>query len=253
MTDALEVPADRIARQPWDPATPGLEGLLQLALEKGGIESVKELVMLYREENDRRAAREFAADFAEFQASITPVPKDHTANIATKSGARFSYNYAGIESIVEHVGPELHSRGFSFSWNCKMEQGVIAATCFLRHKNGHSISADFSAPIDASASMNETQKAAAALTYAKRQSLVQVLGITTADPDTDIRDEQVEKIRPDQIEELRALLTDTKSDVMAFFRYIERPDFESFTQVDYTKARRALEQKALDQRKARPK
>jgi len=229
-----------------------IEQLIRIALDKNApMESLEKLVTLYERIADRRAAQEFMADFAEFQAECPPIPKTSKSKKSTgvtTSGASFEYTYAELDEIASTVGPHLHKRGLSYTWDSGVAEGQVIATCTLRHRNGHSISAKFSAPIDASQRMNETQKYASALTYARRQSLVQVLGLTTTEVDTDVRPENLETISREQIDELRALLSDVRGDPVRFFQWIGRRTFEEMTLADYAKARRELEDQALKKR-----
>ena len=62
---------------------------------------------------------------------------------------------------------------------------MLHVTCTLRHHNGHTQSALFSCPVDSQKAMSEPQRHASTLTFARRYSLIQVLGLTTTDPDPD--------------------------------------------------------------------
>lgn len=160
--------------------------LLNHALDKGiDTDKLEKLVELYERMQDREAAKEFAASLADFQAECPSIEKTSTANIVTRGGTNYSYAYAELDAIATVVRPFLHTRGLSYAWDCKVADRILTCTCTLRHVNGHSVSADFPCSIETSAAMSEPQKAAAALTFARRQSLVQVLGLTMTDPDND--------------------------------------------------------------------
>ena len=58
----------------------------------------------------------------------------------------------------------------------------------MTHILGHSESSDFEVPIDTEGYMTAPQKYASALTFAKRYSLCNALGISTGDEDTDATD-----------------------------------------------------------------
>jgi len=69
------------------------------------------------------------------------------------------------------------------------------------------VTSTFTAPTESRAGMTEQQKFGAALSYGRRQSLVQVLGLTTCDVDTDGADPtKQEKITEQQALDLGALL-----------------------------------------------
>src|SRR6267378_2309092 len=139
-----------------------IQGLMQSLIDKGGgVEAIRELVILHREEQDRAAAREFAADFAEFQATCPPIPRTSKSKKgATESGARasFEFTYASLDEIADTVRPHLHQHGFSYTWDATVTDNIVTATATLRHRNGHSITASFACPVDSSAHMNPMQK-----------------------------------------------------------------------------------------------
>ena len=69
--------------------------------------------------------------------------------------------------------------------------------------------------------MSEAQKHGAALTYGKRQSLTSVLGLTTADDDTDgvERGGKPDPITEGQLADLEALIEDVGADWQKFLAW----------------------------------
>lgn len=185
-----------------EPATPDrVFDLMETALASGKVEDLERLVALHERMTALQAARDFASALAEFQAACPPVPKSSHAKIVTKGGTSYGYDYAELDAIARHVGPELHRHGFSYAWDSELRDGYLRCVCTLRHANGHAATATFTAPVASPSAMSDQQKHAAALTYARRQSLVSVLGITTGEPDPDgapagptLTDEQVVEI-----------------------------------------------------------
>jgi len=217
--------------------------LLRLAIEKNlPVETLERLVALHERVADRAAASEFAADLAAFQAECPPITKTTTAQIATQSGTKFSYKYAELPHIAKTVGPLLHAKGFSFSWDSEFKDGkLLTCTCTLRHVNGHKEKASFASPVESKAGMSEQQKFAAALSYAKRMSLTQVLGITTADPDLDGGGS--EPITREQRDELIALAKSVDADIPRFLKFMKVDTMDEITSGDFNRARTALESK----------
>jgi hypothetical protein len=216
--------------------------MLQLALDKGvDVGTLERLVALHERVTDRAAAAEFAAALADFQDVCPSITKGRVARVSTSGGSHYSYNYADLSDIARTVRPLLHSRGFSYSWDSSFSEKLLSATCVLRHTNGHKESATFACPVDSKAGMSEQQKFAAALTYAKRMALIQVLGITTADPDTD--GGNPETISQDQADELRALATEVSADEPRFLAYMGVAAFEDIMRSNFNMARTALESK----------
>jgi hypothetical protein len=241
----VEVPAPAGAlalRHDVNTTPTDITALLTKAVEKNlPVETLERLVALHERVSDRAAAAEFAGALADFQAECPAVAKTSTAKILTNSGSSFSYNYADLSQIAKTVRPLLHARGFSYSWDSEMKDKMLVCICTLRHINGHREKASFTSPVESKAGMSEQQKFAAALSYAKRMALIQVLGITTADPDTDGANPEV--ITHEQAEELRVLADEVGADTVKFLGYLGYPTFEEIRRTDFNSARTALESK----------
>ena len=249
MTDTTIVRAETaIDAAPADSTTQ----LLQAALDKGvSVESLEKLVALHERILDRNAASEFAAAMAEFQAECPSIPKRSTTNVSKGGVLQYSYNYAELDVIAEIIGPCLHTRGLSYSWDSDVADGRLTCTCTVRHSNGHKQSAKFTCPIDDRAAMSEPQKYTAALTYARRQALIQALGLTTTDPDNDGADPPVdERIGPGQCEAIEDLLLTTKANREKFLNWlqvdeVERIRLDQFDQaIQMLKAKKGFQQES---------
>lgn len=150
------------------------------------VEKLKELVGLAERFEDRVAARAFATAKAAFQADCDSIPKTSTAKIVSKSGGMYSYSYAELDQIVRTIRKPMTDHGLTFSWDSKTEGAMIEVVCKLTHVDGHSETATFTGSTESSSpGMSKIQQVASALTFARRQALVQVLGLTTTDPDND--------------------------------------------------------------------
>ena len=178
--------------------------LLQLAVDKNlDVEKLEKLLELKVREEERYAAREFAAAMAQFQTDCPPIPKTSTANVKTANGASFTYTYAELDQIARTIQETLHGLGFSYGWDVEQgENNMLSVTCTLRHQNGHKETATFACPVDGSPAMSQPQKYASTLTFARRYSLIQVLGLTTAEPDRD--ESNTPRMTAEQVEDIRA-------------------------------------------------
>lgn len=238
--------------QPTEPFHPptihedqsSIAGILRIAVEsKVDVNTIERLVALHERMSDRSAAHEFNVAHAAFQDECPSIPKTSTAKIVSKGGGGYSYSYAGLDQIAKVVRPFLRKHGLSYSWDSKVEGAMITVTCTLKHIGGHSETAKFMSPTKPlTDSMSAQQEVAAALTYAKRQSLVQVLGITTCDPDSAIADGV--KITEEQATEIEGLLTASGSDRAKFLAYMNVEDVPSILARDFNRARAALKAKA---------
>lgn len=225
------------------PVDESVMGLLRMAVERGvPVEALEKLVALQERYQDRQAQREFAAALADFQAKCPPIPKNSTATIVSEQkGTKFSYSYAELDTIAETVRPFLHALGLSYSWDSTVTDQVVTCTCTLRHRNGHQITASFAAPVDSAGRMSVTQRHASALSYARRQSLVQVLGLTTTEPDDDAGESEV--ITAEQVATLEAFIEEVGADRGKFLVWLKVGSLAEVRTSQYGAAITALQQK----------
>lgn len=226
------------------PADESVSSLVRLAIERGvDVGILERLVALQERVAERDARAAFFEALAGFQDECPEIPKSSKAEIATKSGARYSYTYAPLEAITRAIRPALRKHGLSYSWDVEQGDGALIVICILRHVEGHQERASFPVPIDAGARMSPAQANGAALTYGRRQSLVAVLGLTTAD-DTDAGTPVDDtKITDAQVADLTALCDEVGADRTKFLRFMGVDAFEGIRALDYKRAVEALERK----------
>jgi len=149
-----------------------------------------------------------------------------------------------LDQIAGIVGPILSDLGISYSWDSAVEGETLKCACTLRHSNGYSVSSNFACPTDTRAAMTGAQKFGAALTYARRQSLIQVLGLTTCDPDNDAATEAaMTPINATQAAEIRALIKEVGADPARFLAFMKVKTLEDIR--DFSRAMNALHSKRL--------
>lgn len=180
-TQALQ----RIASAP--PAPAGMFGAvdIQALLEKAttaeaGVEVLERLAVMRREMKAEHAKEMFDQSMALFQAECPILRKDSQVR-----GEKFSYNYAPLDSIVNQTKALIQKHGFSYRVTAKVEGTNVTAICKVIHSMGHAEESEFQVPIDPSARMNQAQKFASALTFAKRYAFCNAFGILTGDQDDD--------------------------------------------------------------------
>ncbi len=163
-----------------------IENVFKYAIEhQGSAETIEKLMGVRRELRAETAKKAFDEALAAFQ-SECPVIEKRKA-VMNKDGRSIRYKYAPLDDIVTQVKPLLLKHGLSYSLTSPTEQGRVKAVCKLKHPLGHSEESEFAVPIDPQAFMNEQQKFASALTFAKRYAFCNALGILTGDEDTDGR------------------------------------------------------------------
>lgn len=222
--------------------SPSIAQILMRAVEQNlSVESLERLVALHERMEDRAAAQEFADSLAKFQATVPMIRKTSTAKILPKAGgAPVVYNYAELDEIVGVVRPRLHALGFSYQWDNEITGSMLTCTCTLRHVNGHAVTAKFSCPTTSgSPLMSEPQKVASALQFARRMALVQVLGLTMTEPDTDGADPTT--ITEIQAQDLAVMASDAGVNLDKLFRYLRVESFDQVRATDINKAVAAIE------------
>lgn len=160
---------------------------IEMAINKDvGVETLERLFSLHQQAKKEHAKEEFVKDMAKFQ-SLIPVIKKNK-KVMNRDGKTVRYRYATMDSVIEQIKKPLAECGLSYSWEVAREDNHMKVTCTVRHRQGHSEQSSFEIPIVKSEYMSSPQTYATAQTYAKRYTLLNVLGIGTADEDTDAID-----------------------------------------------------------------
>lgn len=223
-------------------------GLVRLAIEKGvDVEVLERLVALQERGAERNARAAFFEAKAAFQEECPEIRKSKKADIVTKSGSKFGYSYAPLEEITRTIRPALARHGLSYTWDVADAGKVLNVVCVLRHIEGHEDRATFPVPVDTGGRMSDAQAMGAALTYGKRQSLIAVLGLTTADEDTDAQRRATptttRKITREQLADLEVLIDEVGADRGRFMKHMQVEDLADLLATDVPRAIQLLEEK----------
>lgn len=160
------------------------EALISRAIDKNvSVETMEKLLAMRRELKKEFAKEMFDESMAKFQGECPVIGKDKAVLNKDKTTTR--YKYAPLDIIVKQAQEYLKNNGFSFSINTEVENSWVTAICKVTHKLGHSEISQFKIPIDPEAFMNQQQKFASALTFAKRYAFCNAFGILTGDEDDD--------------------------------------------------------------------
>lgn len=161
--------------------------LIEKAIENQlPVETMERLFALSREVKADNAREAFVQALARFQEDCPIIKK--TKSVMNKDGRTIRYSYAPLDSVIEQVRNVLHKNGFAYTWDSLREDEHIKVICKLTHNLGHSEQSTFDIPIVKSEYMSSPQTYATAQSYAKRYTLLNVLGIGTADEDNDAQD-----------------------------------------------------------------
>lgn len=218
--------------------------LFQQALSQGeaGAAALATLVDVQDRIQRRNAELAFSAALSEFQRECPPIRKDSTAKIASRSGSGYEFTYADLETIIETVRPYLSTHGFSFTFDSETDGATLRCTCILRHASGHRESSSFRLPTESASGATPQQKVGGALTYAKRQTLVSVLGLSLTDPMPEPA-KPVHTITDEQAATLDALIDEVHADRAKFYAVYKIEKVADLPATLYAEAVRLLEAK----------
>jgi hypothetical protein len=170
--------------------------MLSIALEKGvDTEQLGKLMDLQERYEANEARKAFFASMVKFQAQCPAIKK-------TGKEARGRYTYPELDEVMRTIRPHLEECGLAVRFDTEMTgELVITATCYVMHRDGHTQSNQFAAPVDQTKSsagnyiMNATQQVASARSYAKRYALFDGLNLvgTNFDDDGQCLDDRYEK------------------------------------------------------------
>lgn len=211
--------------------SPSVEMLISQAVEKGlPVETMERLFTLREKIKGEQAREAFVESMSSFQ-SVCPII-EKTKKVMNKDGQSVRYQFAPLDAIAKQIQKPLADNGLAYKWTVKNSEGLIAATCIVYHKLGHSEESSFEIPIDKEGFMTAPQKVASALTFAKRYSLINALGISTGDEDTDATDVGKEKEPVSDKAKIVFLLkslkqkTSTKDEIIGAVKTLTQLDLE---------------------------
>jgi len=151
--------------------------LFSEAIKKDASVDTLERLMKIREDVKKEKAREeFFSKLNEFQARCGKIT---TNRVVYNKDGTVRYKYATLEHLQSQIKDLLSELGFSYSFETELkEKNLVRVSCILRHNAGHSEKSSFDIYMDTSSYMTDIQRMGSTLTYAKRYSLLSVLGIT---------------------------------------------------------------------------
>lgn len=150
------------------------------------IETMERLFALYERREADGARKAFYGALSAFQAAVPPLAKDAVVDFTSPKGRTY-YKHASLPAIAEAIRKPLETHGLCYRFTADTEDGKVRVTCIVTHVAGHSEETSMTAPADTSGSKNAIQALGSGMTYLRRYTLVAALGLTTADEDTDGR------------------------------------------------------------------
>lgn len=153
--------------------------LIEVAIKSGsGIEHLEKLMDLQQRWEANEARKAFFKAKSDFQSKKPIIPKSAKVEFATQKG-KTSYSFAPLPEIQKAVDPILAELGLSYHFEQEDRNGSISITCVLAHELGHIEKTYLAAPADTSGNKNSIQSIGSTVSYLKRYTLTNAIGIST--------------------------------------------------------------------------
>jgi hypothetical protein len=124
-----------------------------------------------------------AAALAQSQTEFPKIEKDKEATVVMKAGGKYSYSYADLAAVFDAVMPVLSKNGLSTLTPTKVDGSSVVATTLLLHSSGEWLCGDpLPLPIG---DRQDPRSIGSAMSYARRYSVMSLLGLAAADEDDD--------------------------------------------------------------------
>ncbi|GGA81861.1 hypothetical protein GCM10011385_40110 [Nitratireductor aestuarii] len=211
----------------------------QLIQSGADFQSVREMMALSKELAADQAKRAFDAAVAAAKSEIGPVIKN--------AKGHNSKAYANFAAYASAVDPVLSEHGLSYRFRTE-QNDKITVTCVLSHKDGHSEENSISGPADTSGNKTAIQAIGSTLTYLQRYTLIQSLGLASAEDDDGQSHgksaEELATVSEEQLETLRDLIAKTGSDIEKFCAYFKIDALPELRASRFEEAMQSLRKKA---------
>lgn len=223
-------------------ATPA--ALLQIAVAQGADISKLEKLMELKERWEANEARKaYAQAMAAFKAEDLKITKNKRVHFTSQKGTT-DYKHATLDNVVAVVAAGLAKHGLMHTWRTEQPNGRVRVTCIITHEKGHFEETTLECAADESGNKNSIQAIGSAVSYLQRYTLTAATGVASGeDDDGQATSKPVAKITENQALDLETLVTDTKADKTAFFRYFQIESFRDLPNQKYGQAIAMLKKK----------
>jgi len=165
---------------------------------------------------------------------------------AMKDGTNphFKSGFASLTSVILSVKEPFYSNGLSFVQPTIRVDGYVGCITRIMHTSGQWLEGELTLPL----TKQDPQAAGSAITYARRYSLMSMVGLPTADDDAQSTAMQVHRLTDAQCKEIKGLLETHNLPVAQFVKAHNAESVEDMLSNQYELAmNRILEKvKALD-------
>lgn len=161
--------------------------LIMKALDKGvDVETMERLVALAKDVRATQSKEAFHDAMARFREKCPPIYKTRRAKMKN-----YSYTFSPLDEICSTVDPILGELGLSYRWSTPtITSEHVQVECIVTHRLGHSESSGvLEMPVMSAVQRQEggegganaMQRVGISLTYAKRYTMLGILGVAPED------------------------------------------------------------------------
>ncbi len=232
---------------PFTPETGAMISMIERIMTDPNvsIERTNQAFEFYQKVQADQARKAFDAAMAEAKAEIPPIIKNRVVSHPTKSGDTKSYQHEDLGEIARIVNPILGAHGLSYRFRTTSNPNEpICVTCIVSHRLGYSEENSLTAGRDESGNKNSIQAIGSTITYLQRYTLKAALGLAASQDndaktaDNTMADDAV--ISDEQAEELRNLITATKTQLGKFLEVAKAESVSDVLAKDFTRLKQFL-------------
>lgn len=158
------------------PGTPAY--FIDKAIEKGALDQLDKFLELKEKFEKSEAEKAFHLSLQKFQSKKPKLNKTKAVAFGNTK-----YKFLPLAKMQEQIDPILSECGLSYRWEQSEVDGKIEITCVLSHELGHSKTTSLKASHDNSGNKNSIQAIGSTVSYLKRYTLENALGLSADDDD----------------------------------------------------------------------
>lgn len=186
------------------------------------VDRLEKIIQMERDSDRYKAEQAYSRAMAEMQPKLPAVDKSGE-NLHLKA------RYAKLEDIQSAIRPLLAEYGFSVRWTTETIDGKIHVTCICTHREGHSERDTLPLPVMTDAKgTNILQQHGVTVSYGKRYTLCNVLGIQLGGEDQDgIQALSGSTLSEQQVARIDALMKELGTDESVLLAWAGKKGFQA--------------------------
>jgi len=218
--------------------------MLARAIESGaGIDVLEKLMALQERWEANNARKAFDAAISAAKAEMPILAKNKLVDFVGPSGKRTTYKHETLDEVVRTIQPIMAKHGLDTRFRTASAPGFLTVVCHVSHVDGYSEDNTLTAPVDLSGNKNAIQGIGSVQTYLQRYTLKAALGLAASDDDDGRAAGGGSVVSNAEADQLRALLTETRSNLDAFLKYFHAPSVSDVPAARFEEAVRMLQTK----------